>query len=238
MAEKPQHFDPLDAAQAERRAAARVRLDAIDPAKTGGALKDPYRREWFSAVYALSDGDPLNVPWGNQVANPLLREWLAQHERLDGLQALDVGCGLGDNAAALAAHGARAIGFDLVPAAAEWAQKRFPELEFRAADLFAPPAEWRGAFDFVNEIYTLQALPGSVLPEARAALAALLKPGGRLLVICRSRRDDQLVGGPPWPLTRADLMAFEEVGLTLVECENTPPTLTPNPHWRAVFRKN
>ena len=79
MAEQPQVFDPLDPEQAAKRAAARQRLDAIDPAKQpGGALKDPKRREWFEAVYALSGNDPANVPWGNMVAHPLLADWLAK----------------------------------------------------------------------------------------------------------------------------------------------------------------
>ncbi len=117
LAETPQEFDPLDPAMAERRAAARKRLDAIDPAKQPGAEGDPRRRDWFEAVYALAEGDPANVPWGNMVAHPLLVDWLARNPRIDGLRALDIGCGLGDNAAALAGQGAQVTAFDLVPRA-------------------------------------------------------------------------------------------------------------------------
>ena len=240
MAEKPQHFDPLDEAQARRRAAARERLDAIDPAKQpDGVEKDPQRRDWFEAVYALAEGDPINIPWGNQIAHPHLLDWLAQNPRLDGLRALDVGCGLGDNAAALAGQGADVTAFDLVPLAAEWAQRRFPDsgINFCAGDLFDPPPEWFHAFDFVEETYTLQALPASLLPKAQAALARFLKPGGKLLVITRARDDDQIFNGPPWPLSRQDIEAFAACDMTLLALDDIPPTRTPSRHWRALLRK-
>jgi hypothetical protein len=39
----------------------------------------------------------------------------------------------------------------------------FPQsaVDYRVADLFDAPSEWRGAFDLVHELYTLQALPGN-----------------------------------------------------------------------------
>jgi SAM-dependent methyltransferase len=241
MNEKPLHFDPLDPASVERRAAARKMLDVIDPAKNpGDGSGDPYRRGWFEAVYALSEGDPAKVPWGNMVAHPLLLEWLAGNPRLDGLAALDIGCGLGDNAAALAGQGARVTGFDLVSRAADWAGRRFPNLgiDFCAADLFDPPREWVEAFDFVHETYTLQALPLELLDSARKNTAGFVKPGGRLLVITRARDERQDFEGPPWPLTRENIESFAIHGLTLLTLEDVPPTVTPNRHWRALFRKN
>jgi len=240
MLEKPVHDDALDADFARRRDAARKRLDALDPAKQpGGADQDPKRRDWFDAVYTLAEGDAANVPWGNLAPHALLLDFLARQPRLDGLRALDIGCGLGDNAAALADAGATTTAFDFVPLAVDWARSRFGDksIQFVAADLFAPPDDWRGAFDFVHETYTLQALPAELLPAARQAVAGFVKPGGRLLVICRARADDQQIDGPPWPLARNDVEAFASCGLELERLEEAASGATGNRHWRALFRK-
>ncbi len=219
----------------ERRKAAREKLDAIDPAKTADG--DPFRRDWFNAVYDLAEGDAAAVPWASLAPHVWLADWLAAHGPLAG-RAVDVGCGLGDNAEALAAAGARTSAFDLSPRAIDWARRRFPQspVEYRAADLFALPQEWRGAFDLVHECQTLQALPESLLPQAAAALASLLAPGGRLLVIARAREPDQTIAGPPWPLTRAQMEAVAVGGLKLLSLEDlAAPGETR--YWRAAYRR-
>ncbi len=230
-----------DADFADRRARARARLDAIDPHKrAGGAEADPYRREWFEAVYELAGDDPAGVPWAGLAPHPALAQWLAGRS-LSGLRALDVGCGLGDNAEALSAAGAKTTAFDLAPRAIEWARRRFPQsrVDYRVADLFGAPADWRGAFDLVHELYTLQALPEAILPEAARALASFVAPGGALLVISRAREEGERIEGPPWPLTRMqiDALAVDGLGLDLASLEQIPPSGTSAPHWRAEFRR-
>lgn len=221
---------------AARRAAARKRLDAIDPAKNG-QLTDPYRRDWFRAVYDTAEGDEAAVPWADKAAHPLLADWLKRNA-LANVRALDVGCGLGDNAEALSAAGAQTVAFDLSENAIHWARRRFPQsrVDYRAADLFDPPPDWRGAFDLVHECYTLQALPNALLPQAGQALAAFLKPRGRLLVIARSRPNPAAPEGPPWPLARKDIDALAANGLTLESCEEVSPSGEPA-HWRALYRR-
>jgi SAM-dependent methyltransferase len=219
---------------AARRLAARKRLDTIDDA----GLSDPHRRAWFEKVYELAGDDPANIPWADLTPHPLLADWLAKASSpRAGARALDIGCGLGDNAATIAAKGWRVTRFDLSRIAVVWAKKRFPATDFVAADLFAPPPEWTGAFDFVHECYTLQALPSGVREDAMAAIARFVAPGGRLLVIARSREAAAPAAGPPWPLSAEEIMAFVTHGLSAVEVDQLPDPTDGKPHWRAVFQR-
>jgi len=178
---------------------------------------------WFERLYAGAHGNALDIPWGDLVPNPNLIEWLAANRVAgDGRKAVVVGCGLGDDAAALAGAGFTVTGFDLAPSAIAWCRKRFPDsaITFEVADLLRPPGAWRNHFDFVFEAYTLQAVPAGVRKEMFAPLASLVRPGGSLLIIARGREASEQEGDLPWPLTKTDLEPLSTMGLTTVRFED------------------
>jgi SAM-dependent methyltransferase len=171
---------------------------------------------WFESLYRKAAGDWQRIPWADLVPNPYLLEWLATPEgRRDTGTCLVVGCGLGDDAEALAATGWKVTGFDVSATAIEGCRARYPgsRVEYAVADLLAPPPAWNGRFDLVFESYTLQVLPEPARAQAVARLAGFLAPRGRLLVLCRARERSEAKGELPWPLTREELDAFRGHGL-------------------------
>lgn len=199
------------------------------------------RRSFFKDIYRRAHGDPGQIPWADLKAKATLHEWLVKHPGNGKLSAVDIACGLGDNAEALAAAGYKTTAFDLSEHAIRWAQKRFPDsmVDYMTADLFALPEDWKGAFDLVNECYTLQSLAPDMLEETAAAVASLVRPGGTLLVYARWRDDGAAVDGPPWPLEQSRLHVFEHLGFTLQD-EDRFTLDRPGrkvPHSFAVWRK-
>lgn len=183
-------------------------------------MKDTY--DWFEPLYAKASGDTSQVPWALSGAVPYLTNWLSQNG-VDGAgqSAAVVGCGLGDDAEALAKAEFEVTAFDVSPSAIAWAKERFPDssVHYIAADLFNLPTEWPGTFDVVFEFRTIQALPVSVREKAISKIAALPKPGGTLLMATYTRETDEIPDGPPWPLSQKELARFEEMGLSVVKKE-------------------
>jgi SAM-dependent methyltransferase len=183
------------------------------------------------------------VPWDRGAPHPLLVEWL-EREPPDGFgrRALVVGSGPGNDAERLAAHGFDTVAFDVSPTAVAAARRRFPDspVDYRVADLLAPPAEWREAFDLVLEVMTVQSMPPAVRARATAGVTSFVAPGGRLLVITTARASAAPHGdGPPWPLSRDEVDAFADGGaLAAVRIEERPNPERPEIlRWRAEFRR-
>jgi SAM-dependent methyltransferase len=191
----------------------------------------------FEEIYRNANGDAAGVPWADKAPRARLQQWLAAHPG-GGRTAIDVGCGLGDNAALIAGAGYRVTAFDHSETAVAWANERQAGrgIDFRVADLFRLPAAWSGAFDLANETYNLQALPLELRAEAARSIAALVASGGTLLVLARLRDEGEAVVGPPVPVTLAELRTFETTGLEA----DAPEVFTDERqirHVQAVYRR-
>jgi len=199
---------------------------------------------WFETLYAAAEAGEAVVPWADLEVNPLLVRWSAEATVLGRAtgkgRAVVIGCGLGDDAEYLAGLGYEVVAFDIAPTAVAAARRRFPSsiVDYRVADLLALPADWLGAFDLVLEVYTVQVLLDEPRRKAIANSAALVAPGGTLLVLARARDADGDPGQMPWPLTRAEIDSFATGDLTIHDItevldDETPPVR----RWVAEFRR-
>jgi len=179
---------------------------------------DPTR--WFENLYAWSEGDPSRIPWATLAVHPQLQAWLENHPIRDNNKtALVLGCGLGDDAEALAKFGYQVTAFDISKTAIAWCRQRFPNspVNYTVADLLNLDPEWRERFDFVLESRITQSLPLEVRSRAIKAIADLVSPGGILLLITRYRPTEAPPDGPPWPLSEGELSQFKTFGLEEVK---------------------
>ncbi|MBE9003421.1 class I SAM-dependent methyltransferase, partial [Nostoc sp. LEGE 12447] len=175
---------------------------------------------WFEVLYAEAQGDTTQIPWAKLAPHPYLQDWLTNHQPFASQQkALVIGCGLGDDAEALANLGFEVTAFDISPTAIAWCQERFPNstVNYVVADLFAVPAQWHQAFDFVFECRNIQALLLNVRYAAISSVACLVAPSGTLLMITRVRDTEAEPDGPPWALSDSELEQFENLGFEQVE---------------------
>jgi 2-polyprenyl-6-hydroxyphenyl methylase / 3-demethylubiquinone-9 3-methyltransferase len=113
--------------------------------------------------------------------NPLRLGWIEGYVALNGKQVLDVGCGGGILADAMARRGAQVLGIDLATKALRVAQLHALEagttgVEYRELSVEALALERPAAYDVVTCMEMLEHVPdpGSVV----RACADLAKPGG------------------------------------------------------------
>jgi len=171
---------------------------------------------WFDVLYSEAEGDAGQIPWARLTTHPYLQEWLdISQPQGEGRTALVIGCGLGDDAEALAKLGFQVTAFDISIKAIAWCKERFPDssVNYLVADLLALDSEWHGKFDLVIESRTIQALPLEMRSEVINCIAPLVASKGTLLVITRIRDDDSVPSGPPWALSEKELGEFIELGL-------------------------
>jgi SAM-dependent methyltransferase len=183
---------------------------------------------WFEKLYAEASGNVDAIPWADRGLNYWLSDWIEKSQVvLQERRLLVVGCGLGDDAEYLAQFGAKVTAFDLSQTAIDWCRQRFPQsqVDYQVVDLFTAPADWKLSFDLVVEIYTIQALPANIRPNAIDCISNFVAPNGKLLVVCRGRNPEDACVNLPFPLTQDELTKFTTTGLTQVSFEDFIDTL-------------
>jgi len=144
------------------------------------ANADPAELQKFSDL-AHRWWDPQGEFRPLHAINPLRLEWIERHAPLGGKDVLDVGCGGGILAEAMARRGARVTGIDLADKALSVAQLHLMEsgvavrYELASAEDYA--AAHAGEFDVLTCMEMLEHVPDPA--SAVAACARLLRPGGR-----------------------------------------------------------
>ncbi|MBB2893519.1 class I SAM-dependent methyltransferase [Flexivirga oryzae] len=195
--------------------------------------------DWFEQLYDAAAHGEVEIPWDRGGPHPLLSEWFAQYPEEatgSGRTAVVPGAGPGHDAELLASLGFRTTAFDISHTAIDRITAAHPSstVDYRVANLFDLPEEWRGAFDLVVEAMTVQSMPRDVRTRATAAVRSLVAPGGVLLVIggvLPPEPDPDY--GPPWRLTRAEIEAFGTDDLALERVVHD----TEGIRYRAVFRR-
>jgi 2-polyprenyl-6-hydroxyphenyl methylase/3-demethylubiquinone-9 3-methyltransferase len=134
---------------------------------------DALARHWWDPEGPLK---PLHA------INPVRLEFVAEHAPLAGRQVLDVGCGGGLLAEAMARRGARVLGLDLSAAALAVARAHADaaglEVEYRHGSAEALAAALPGRFDIVTCMELLEHVPEPA--AVVAACARLAHPGGQV----------------------------------------------------------
>ena len=153
--------------------------------------KHAYVRRLFSVIAHRYDLITVLLSYGQD------RRWkrrlVAMADTGAGTNALDLACGTGDIAFALAARGARVTGLDITHAMLTLARAK-PDAEARAAfvagDMMALPFA-DAQFDLVTTGYGIRNVPG--IATAVSEVARVLRPGGTFLSLDFNRPANRVV---------------------------------------------
>jgi len=186
---------------------------------------------WFDGLYEENKESHENIPWARQAVNPLLQSYLDEESVHQG-KALVIGCGLGDDAMALAEAGYTVIAIDVSQTALDLAKERFPDgnITFKKQDIF----EYDVQFDFVFEAFTIQSLPVAFREKMITAVANTVAKGAKLLLVAHKKEEE--FEGPPWPLIQEEVDRFKNEGLTeLSQQIHTEESKISNTRFRVLY---
>lgn len=197
---------------------------------------------WFENIYKGAKGDYKSVFWADLEPSPYLINWLNEnHINKKNKTACVIGCGVGDDAEALAEFGYEVTAFDIAPSAVELCKNRYKDtkVNYVVADLFDYPKEWVDKFDVIYECNTIQVLPNGYREKAREAISSLVDINGYALVSCRSRNEGEKENEIPFPLSKSEIDEFvkidklKEISFLAYDDEQTPCV----PHFFGVYQK-
>ncbi len=121
--------------------------------------------------------------------NPVRARFVAERATLSGARVLDVGCGGGLLAEALARAGAKVTAIDLAPGMIEVARlhamEQKLEIDYRMIPAEAVAAAEAGSFDVVTCMEMLEHVPEPA--QMVATLATLVRPGGAVFISTLNR---------------------------------------------------
>jgi 2-polyprenyl-6-hydroxyphenyl methylase/3-demethylubiquinone-9 3-methyltransferase len=121
--------------------------------------------------------------------NPVRLGFVAEHARLAGARALDVGCGGGLLSEALSRRGARVTGVDLAPGMIEVARLHAAEegldIDYRVAAAEELAASGAQSFDVITCMEMLEHVPQPA--QMLATLASLVRPRGSVFISTLNR---------------------------------------------------
>ena len=175
-----------------------------------------------------------DTPWDKGAAHPALGAALARG--VFSGRILVPGCGTGHDVRALASLGLEVTGLDIAPLALEKARTHAAVggEKYSLGDLFDLPGEFAKAFDGVFEHTCFCAIDPQRRADYADAVAAVLKPGGRLLSVFFLDPDND-GEGPPFGCTAEETDRLFASRFRLLEEDAKPPTF-PEREGRELLR--
>lgn len=157
--------------------------------------KRPYVRRLFATIADRYDFITVLLSYGQDAR--WKRRLVELSGAAPGMSALDLACGTGDIAFALADRGVRVVGLDITHRMLQLARAKRDDVPLVAGDMMAVPFP-DARFDIVSTGYGIRNVPE--IQPAVAEIARVLKPGGVFLSLDFNR--------PASPTMRAIYLAY------------------------------
>ncbi len=192
---------------------------------------DPAEAEFWNLRF-----EAAFTPWDQGGVPQSLRDWALQYVGHGAPRVLIPGCGSAHEAQFLAGLGWQVLAIDFSPSAVARARKVLGPLAaaVQEADFFVMNET---PFDLVYERAFLCALPRRLWPQWAARIAALIKPGGRLMGFFFTDAGEK---GPPFGLHEGELDALMGTHFTLEEKRqpiDSIPVFAGKESWQVWRRK-